>query len=38
MCRTGSWKGYGPNATALRGMAERGASLLVCVDCGTAAA
>ncbi len=30
-------EGYGPNSTALRGMAERGASLLVCVDCGTSA-
>ncbi|OYV26794.1 MAG: single-stranded-DNA-specific exonuclease RecJ [Acidocella sp. 20-63-7] len=30
-------EGYGPNAAALRGMAERGASLLVCVDCGTGA-
>jgi len=29
-------EGYGPNANALRGMTERGASLLVCVDCGTA--
>jgi single-stranded-DNA-specific exonuclease len=28
-------EGYGPNAAALRGMAERGAKLLVCVDCGT---
>lgn len=31
-------EGYGPNAPALRGLAERGASLIVCVDCGTAAA
>ncbi|HVC61097.1 MAG TPA: single-stranded-DNA-specific exonuclease RecJ [Acetobacteraceae bacterium] len=31
-------EGYGPNATALRGLAERGASLIICVDCGTAAA
>ena len=31
-------EGYGPNATALGGLADRGASLLVCVDCGTAAA
>jgi len=30
-------EGYGPNAQALRGMAERGASLLICVDCGTTA-
>jgi single-stranded-DNA-specific exonuclease len=30
-------EGYGPNSNALRGMAERGASLLVCVDCGTGA-
>jgi len=30
-------EGYGPNANALRGMAERGATLLVCVDCGTGA-
>lgn len=29
-------EGYGPNATALRAMAERGARLVVCVDCGTA--
>jgi single-stranded-DNA-specific exonuclease len=29
-------EGYGPNVAALRGMAERGAKLLVCVDCGTA--
>ncbi len=28
-------EGYGPNVAALRGMAERGAKLLVCVDCGT---
>jgi single-stranded-DNA-specific exonuclease len=28
-------EGYGPNANALRGMAERGARLLICVDCGT---
>jgi single-stranded-DNA-specific exonuclease len=28
-------EGYGPNAAALRGMAERGAKLLICVDCGT---
>jgi single-stranded-DNA-specific exonuclease len=30
-------EGYGPNAEALRGMAEKGARLLVCVDCGTGA-
>ncbi|MDR3505593.1 MAG: single-stranded-DNA-specific exonuclease RecJ [Acidocella sp.] len=30
-------EGYGPNTNALRGMVERGASLLICVDCGTAA-
>ena len=30
-------EGYGPNSTALRSMAERGAKLLVCVDCGTGA-
>ncbi len=30
-------EGYGPNAPALRSLAERGARLLVCVDCGTAA-
>jgi single-stranded-DNA-specific exonuclease len=30
-------EGYGPNSTALRGMAERGATLLICVDCGTGA-
>lgn len=30
-------EGYGPNANALRAMVERGASLIVCVDCGTAA-
>ncbi len=28
-------EGYGPNAAALRGLAERGAQLIVCVDCGT---
>jgi len=28
-------EGYGPNQAALRGMAERGAKLLICVDCGT---
>ncbi len=31
-------EGYGPNAPALRALAARGASLIVCVDCGTAAA
>ncbi len=31
-------EGYGPNGPALVGLAERGASLIVCVDCGTAAA
>ena len=30
-------EGYGPNSNALRGMAERGARLLICVDCGTGA-
>ncbi len=30
-------EGYGPNSNALRAMAERGARLLVCVDCGTGA-
>jgi len=30
-------EGYGPNAPALLGLAERGAGLVVCVDCGTAA-
>jgi single-stranded-DNA-specific exonuclease len=30
-------EGYGPNATALLGLASRGATLVVCVDCGTAA-
>lgn len=29
--------GYGPNPTALRMLAQRGSSLIVCVDCGTAA-
>lgn len=28
-------EGYGPNSEALRSMAERGARVLVCVDCGT---
>ncbi len=31
-------EGYGPNPAALTALAERGASLIVCVDCGTAAA
>jgi single-stranded-DNA-specific exonuclease len=31
-------EGYGPNAAALGGLVERGARLIVCVDCGTAAA
>jgi single-stranded-DNA-specific exonuclease len=31
-------EGYGPNAAALRGLVERGATLVLCVDCGTAAA
>jgi single-stranded-DNA-specific exonuclease len=30
-------EGYGPNPQAMRSMAERGASLLICVDCGTTA-
>ena len=30
-------EGYGPNSTALRALAARGATLIVCVDCGTAA-
>ena len=30
-------EGYGPNAPALDGLVSRGASLIVCVDCGTAA-
>ena len=30
-------EGYGPNAAALQALAARGASLIVCVDCGTAA-
>jgi len=30
-------EGYGPNEAALRGLAEKGASLIICVDCGTAA-
>lgn len=31
-------EGYGPNAPALSGLAARGATLIVCADCGTAAA
>ena len=30
-------EGYGPNASALRSLVQRGATLVVCVDCGTAA-
>jgi single-stranded-DNA-specific exonuclease len=30
-------EGYGPNAPALRALADLGATLIVCVDCGTAA-
>ena len=30
-------EGYGPNGPALLGLAARGATLIVCVDCGTAA-
>ncbi|RUT24571.1 single-stranded-DNA-specific exonuclease RecJ [Asaia sp. W19] len=30
-------EGYGPNAPALEGLRAKGATLLVCVDCGTAA-
>ena len=30
-------EGYGPNTEAMRSMAERGATVLVCVDCGTTA-
>jgi single-stranded-DNA-specific exonuclease len=30
-------EGYGPNAAALTDLAGRGASLIVCVDCGTSA-
>ncbi len=29
------FEGYGPNIEAVRALAERGANLLVCVDCGT---
>ncbi len=28
-------EGYGPNPEALRSLAERGARLIICVDCGT---
>jgi single-stranded-DNA-specific exonuclease len=31
-------EGYGPNAVALVGLVAKGARLIVCVDCGTAAA
>jgi single-stranded-DNA-specific exonuclease len=31
-------EGYGPNADALISLVTRGASMIVCVDCGTAAA
>ncbi len=31
-------EGYGPNAAALTGLAAKGAGLIICVDCGTAAA
>lgn len=31
-------EGYGPNGPALLGLAAKGARLIVCVDCGTAAA
>lgn len=30
-------EGYGPNAGAIRALCERGATLIVCVDCGIAA-
>ncbi len=30
-------EGYGPNLPAMRSLVSRGASLIVCVDCGTAA-
>src|SRR4029077_9747767 len=32
------FEGYGPNLEAVRALAERGATLLVCVDCGTTSA
>lgn len=31
-------EGYGPNAPALEGLIAQGASLIICVDCGTASA
>ena len=31
-------EGYGPNGPALLGLVAKGATLIVCVDCGTAAA
>jgi single-stranded-DNA-specific exonuclease len=31
-------EGYGPNLLALKSLLQRGATLVVCVDCGTAAA
>jgi single-stranded-DNA-specific exonuclease len=31
-------EGYGPNAPALQALVRRGTTLIVCVDCGTAAA
>ncbi|MBR0653375.1 single-stranded-DNA-specific exonuclease RecJ [Roseomonas terrae] len=31
-------EGYGPNAAAIASLCDRGASLIVCVDCGIAAA
>jgi single-stranded-DNA-specific exonuclease len=31
-------EGYGPNAPAIAGLCNRGATLIVCVDCGIAAA
>ena len=31
-------EGYGPNAPAIASLCERGATLIVCVDCGIAAA
>jgi single-stranded-DNA-specific exonuclease len=31
-------EGYGPNAAALAALVARGAGLIICVDCGTAAA
>jgi single-stranded-DNA-specific exonuclease len=30
-------EGYGPNTAALRGMVEKGARVIACVDCGTGA-